>query len=61
MPPQFHEMLPSPPSKPIAAICGNSLGSAFVPPTISLRVFRAHKDTLTGLLNGKGTGGICRA
>ena len=59
VPPQSHKML-SEPSKPTAAMCGNSFASAFLPPTISLRVFRAHNDVLTGLRFNESVGGNTR-
>ena len=48
LPPQNHRILLRSPN-PTAAMCGNSFGSAFVPPTISLCVFKAHSDMLIGL------------
>lgn len=59
VPPQTHKIL-SRPSKPTAAICGNSFASAFLPPTISLRVDRAHSDLLTGFRSNVSVGGISK-
>ena len=56
VPPQSHKIV-SEPSKPTAAMCGNSFASAFLPPTISLRVFRAHNDVLIGFRFNVGVGG----
>jgi len=59
VPPQSHK-IPSELSKPMAAMCGNSFASAFLPPTISLRVFRAHSDMLTGFRFPDRVGGMAK-
>lgn len=43
---------------PIAAMWGNSFGSAFVPPMISVRLLIAHNDTFTGVRSADKIGGI---